>query len=101
MKKLIPPNAILIPDNATQVFEGQSLDVYQWLQKMCDGSTKTFEMLKRPDTVQIVAIKDGKIVMVDDEQPNRAACVHFPGGILDKDDVSWLAAAKRELVEET
>ncbi len=101
MKKILPPNAILIPDNATRVFEGKIFDVYQWPQKMFDGSTATFEMLKRPDTVQIVAVRDGKLVMVDDEQPNRPAQIHFPGGRVDPEDTSWLSAAQRETAEET
>ena len=101
MQKFLPKNALLIPDNATRVFEGKIFDVYQWPQKMFDGSTATFEMLKRPDTVLVVAIKDNKLVMVDDEQPNRPPQIQFPGGRVDKEDESWLAAAKRELLEET
>ncbi len=101
MKKIVPDNAILIPDNAELVFEGKIFDVYQWPQAMFDGSTATFEMLRRPDTVQVVAIKDGKLVMVNDEQPNRASQLHFPGGRADHDGESWLSAAQRELKEET
>jgi ADP-ribose pyrophosphatase len=101
LKKVLPKNAILIPDNAQCVFKGSIFEVYQWPQEMFDGTTKTFELLKRPDTVQVVAIKDGKIAMVHDEQPGRAVRVHFPGGRADETDVDWLAAAKRELLEET
>ncbi len=100
MKKTVPKNAILIPDNAERVFSGAIFDVYQWPQTMFDGSTKTFEMLKRPDTVQIIAVKEGKLVLVDDEQPGRTPRLHFPGGRADNDD-SWLSAAQREMREET
>lgn len=100
MKKLISKSAILIPDNAKIVFKGQIFDVYQWSQKMFDGTTKTFEMLKRPDTVQIIAVKDGKLALIEDQQPGRPLQIHLPGGRADNDD-SWLAAAKRELAEET
>ncbi len=101
MKKTVPTDAILIPDGADKVFQGNLFDVYQWPQTMFDGSTKTFEMLKRADTVQVIAIKDGKIVMVKDEQPGRSVRTHFPGGRADPEDDSWLEAAKREMREET
>lgn len=101
MKKTLPEGAVLIPDNADCVFKGAIFDVYQWPQKMFDGSTKTFEMLKRPDTVQSIAVKDGKIVLIEDEQPGRAVQVHIPGGRVDDGERSWLDAAKRELREET
>lgn len=102
MKKTIPKNAVLIPDNAKRVFEGSIFDVYQWPQTMFDDSQKTFEMLKRPDTVQVVAIKDGQVVVVHDEQPGReGARMHFAGGRVDEEDGDWLTAAKREMLEET
>lgn len=100
MKKTIPHHAILVPDQAQRVFKGQIFDVYQWPQAMFDGSTATFEMLKRPDTIQVIAIRDGQIVMVHDEQPNRGVELSFPGGRADE-DATWLDAAKRELLEET
>lgn len=100
MKKTISHSAILIPDKATCVFKGQIFDIYQWPQKMFDGSTRTFEMLRRPDTVQIIAIQDGKLVVIEDQQPGRPLQIHLPGGRADK-DASWLEAAQRELKEET
>jgi ADP-ribose pyrophosphatase len=100
MKKTVPLDAILVPDTATKVFSGKIFDVYQWPQALFDGSTATFEMLKRPDTMEVIAVKDGKIVMVYDEQPNRKRELSFPGGRADE-DASWLDAAKRELLEET
>lgn len=100
MKKIISPSAVLIPPEAEPVFKGQIFTFYQWPQKMFDGSVKTFEMLKRPDTVQIIAVKDGQLVVIEDEQPGRPMQVHLPGGRADDDD-DWLTAAKRELREET
>lgn len=100
MKKTLPHHAILVPDNAKRVFKGMIFDVYQWPQKMFDGTERTFEMLRRPDTVQVIAVKDGKVVIVYDEQPNRGVELSFPGGRADEDN-SWLGAAKRELLEET
>ena len=101
MKKTIPEGAILIPDNAVKTYSGVIFDVYQWPQEMFDGAKKTFEMLKRWDTLQIIAIKDGKIVIVKDEQPGRPVQTHVPGGRSDDSDTSWLAAAQREMLEET
>lgn len=101
MRKTLPVNAALLPDNATKVFSGKIFDVYQWPQAMFDGSTKTFEMLKRPDTVQIIVVQGRQILLVNDEQPGRMPTVHFPGGRADEDEDSWQQAAQRELREET
>jgi 8-oxo-dGTP pyrophosphatase MutT (NUDIX family) len=101
VKKILPDHAIVIPDHAKRVFQGIIFDVYHWEQKMYDGSLATFEMLKRPDTMQIIGIKDGQLVMVNDEQPNRTAQLHFPGGRADHQDETWLQAAQREMREET
>ncbi len=101
MKKILPENAILIPDNAESVYKGQIFDVYQWPQLMFDGTQATFELLKRPDTVQVIAIKDGKLVLVNDEQPGRSPRLHFAGGRVDDKDESWEGTAERETLEET
>ena len=101
MKKVLPPNAILIPDAAQRVFGGQLFDVYQWPQKMFDGATQTFEMLRRSDTVQILGVKDDKLVFVEEHQPARPLQLHLPGGRTDKEDASWLETAQREMREET
>jgi 8-oxo-dGTP pyrophosphatase MutT (NUDIX family) len=101
VRKILPDKAILIPENAQCVFKGQIFDVYQWPQEMFDGSTKTFEMLKRPDTAAVILVRDNEILLVDDEQPGRAPRLHLPGGRVDAEDGSWEAAAKRELREET
>lgn len=101
MQKILPPSAILVPDNAERVFKGAIFDAYQWPQKMFDDRTATFEMLKRPDTVQILLVRDGQILLVNDEQPGRSTRLHVPGGRADEEDVSWVEAAQRELREET
>lgn len=89
-----------IPPNAKRVFQGKIFDVYQWKQKMFDGSVETFEMLKRPDTVQVMAVKGDKILLARQEQPDKARFYSFFGGRADRGEKP-LAAAKRELREES
>ncbi|HUC86760.1 MAG TPA: NUDIX hydrolase [Candidatus Saccharimonadales bacterium] len=90
-----------VPDQAKRVFKGVIFDVYQWPQKLYDGSTETFEMLKRSDTALVVPVAtDGQILLVEDEQPQRGKIITFPGGRVNAGEEP-LAAAKRELMEET
>lgn len=90
-----------IPPQAKKVFKGVIFDVYQWKQKMFDGSTETFEMLKRPDTVQVIPVTHDKIMIADEEQPGGAwRGLGLFGGRVDAGEEP-LAAAKRELLEET
>ena len=100
-KRLLPPLASLVPKNATRVFKGIIYDVYQWQQEMFDGTYKTFEMLKRPSTVQVLAVKNDKIVILDQEQPGHKPFFDLPGGRHDIIGESELEATKRELLEET
>lgn len=87
MRKFIPEKVRLIPKEATKVFEGRIYDVYQWPQKLFDGSTETFEMLSRADTVKIIAlvnekelkslqnIKNEQMVMNDsDQEADNLSC---------------------------
>lgn len=100
MKKVIPDTSILIPDEAKLVFKGKHFDTYHWPQQLYDGSTTTFEMLKRRDTVQIIAVKDDKLVLIDEQQVRHAPNLHFPTGKVDPNE-EWLSAAQREMREET
>lgn len=102
MRTIIPKNAKLIPENAELVFKGKIFDVYHWPQKMYDGSVKTFERLKRPDTIKVLAIKDEKVVVLEQKQPDSdQSYFDLPGGRHDYDEEDELAAAKRETLEET
>ena len=89
-----------IPTNATRAFKGILYDVYHFEQTMFDGSTKTFEMLKRKPSVQVIPIKDGKVVMALEEQPGSKEFATFIGGGCEEEE-DPIAAAKRELLEET
>jgi len=101
MKKVIPKGAVLVPDQAKRVFEGMIFDVYQWPQKLFDGSEYTFEMLKRTDTVNAICIVDDQLLVIDDEQPHLGSRTSFPGGRVDEGDESIEASARREIQEET
>src|SRR5437868_13556711 len=89
-----------IPPEAKLVFSGILFDVYQWQQKMFDGSFETFEMLKRPDTVEIIATNGDKVYMSHQSQPNKANFYSLFGGRKEKGEEP-LECAKRELLEES
>lgn len=90
-----------IPESAKKVFTGEIFDVYQWEQEMYDGSKKTFEHLTRADTVVIIPVTgDGKIIICDQEQPDRDTYLSMISGRVDQGEEP-LEAAKRELLEET
>lgn len=101
MRTITPKNAKLVPDHATCAFKGLIFDVYHWEQEMFDGTTQTFEMLKRPDTVKVIAIKDGKIVVLKQDQPDHKNFYDLPGGRHDVASETELEAAQREMLEET
>lgn len=114
MRKFVPEKAKLIPEEAERVFKGKIYEVYQWPQKMFDGSFETFEMLRRPDTVKIIPIvtaeearrlgfeaDEPQLIATKQEQPRKDCFYDYPGGRMDEEDSDELAAAKRELLEET
>ena len=69
-ERVLPKGARLIPPEADRVFRGEIYEVHQWSQKMPDGSVKTFEMLRRPDTVMVVALDEaGDVLVIDEKQP--------------------------------
>lgn len=96
-----PQSSQPIPEHAQCVFKGVMFDTYQWQQTMYDDSIKTFEKVKRPDTVVVFPIlDDGSILLTEQEQPGRETFIDAPGGRIDEDE-GILEAAKRELLEET
>jgi len=100
MKIQRTPQRLNIPPHATRVFKGIMLDVYHWKQEMFDGTTATFEKIKRVDTVNILPItKDNKIIITHQEQPGMEPFIGSVGGRIDKGEEP-LDAAKRELLEE-
>jgi ADP-ribose pyrophosphatase len=90
-----------LPEDAKRAFKGELFEVWQWQQKMYDGTFATFETLKRPNTVQIIATVEDRIVVLDEEQPDSPeSFVSLPGGRCDEGE-DPLDSAKRELAEET
>lgn len=90
-----------IPPNAKRVFKGEIFELYQWEQKMFDGSTATFEMIKRPNTIQIIATMDGQILITREEQPDRPVREFGFYGGRGEEGEEPLDTAKRELLEES
>lgn len=100
MDRPLPPNPVLIPKDAKRVFKGEIFDVYQWEQELFDGSTATYEMLKRPDTVKVIAVDGDSIIVIEEEQPGGIFRSNsLPGGRVD-DGESVYEAVRRELKEE-
>ena len=97
----LPPNTKLHSENAEKVFKGVRFDTYQWQQKQFDGSTATFEIVKRNDTVIVIPIIDGEIALVKEQQPHwdNPGYTLVAGMVNDDEDLE--VAARRELEEET
>lgn len=89
-----------IPAHATCVFKGDIFSVYQWQQKLYDGSFHTFEMLKRPNTVKVIASHGENVFLGMEEQPNRARAYNLFGGRQEESEEP-LETVQRELLEET
>jgi ADP-ribose pyrophosphatase len=89
-----------IPKEAKLMFKGILFDTYQWNQKQFDGSVKTFEMIKRKSTVDIVCAVNNKFMVLLQEQPNRPVYWSLPGGRVEEGEEP-INTAKRELLEET
>ncbi|MGD9128985.1 MAG: NUDIX hydrolase [Candidatus Woesebacteria bacterium] len=102
MKIIRPPIKQKMPASAERVFKGVIYDVYHWQQKLYDGKFKTFEKLKKAhDGVNIIPVtQDKKIIVTYQEQPGYKAFYGLPGGVIDPGEAP-LAAAERELLEET
>ena len=91
---------IMLPVNAKLVFKGKLYDTYQWQQEMFDGTTATFEMLKRPYNGCVIPVVDNKIMVLEQVQPGKSPFISLPGGRCESGE-DPLSAAKRELLEET
>jgi len=88
-----------IPPNARRVFKGEIFEVYQWDQELFDGSKAVFERVKRPDTVAVIPVVKGKILIADEEQPDHVRGKTLICGRVEDGELP-LETAKRELLEE-
>lgn len=90
-----------VPPQAKSVFKGEIFEVFQWPQLMFDGTTATFEMIKRPSSVDVIPVTaDGQILIAEQEQPLRDTFESLFGGMIDAGELP-LQAAQRELQEES
>ncbi|MCL5008709.1 MAG: NUDIX domain-containing protein [Candidatus Marsarchaeota archaeon] len=81
------------------VFRGEIYRIYQWRQKLYDGSYATFERAERPSVVQILCIMDNSVLLAKEEQPEMKLSINMFGGVIEEGEHP-LEAAKRELLEE-
>jgi len=88
-----------IPSGAKKMFSGVIFDVYHWEQEMFDKSIETFEMLKRPNTVQVIATQGNGILYTKESQPTLMNFHGLLGGRVDPGETPQ-EAASRELLEE-
>ena len=88
-----------IPPQAKLVFKGIIFDVYQWEQEMYDGSYETFEMLKRANTLQVIATQGENVLIAYEEQPTKGPSYTLLGGRQNEGEEP-IDAAKREMKEE-
>ena len=88
-------------EGAKIMAQGNFFKIWQWPQKLYDGSEVTFESVSRADTVTVLALTaDKKVIMTKQTQPGFQEFLSLPGGIIDAGE-SVLKASKRELLEET
>lgn len=88
-----------LPPQAKKVFQGKIFSVHHWEQKMYDGTTATFEMLKRPGTIQIIPTAGKDVYLSYEEQPTKPLTYTLLGGRQEPNEEP-LVTAKRELLEE-
>ncbi len=92
-----------LPPHAKRVFQGIIYDTYQWEQELFDGSTATFEMLKRVNSIRVLATQGNNIIIAKEQQSGvkTKEFYGFFGGRQDKENETPEECALRELKEET
>jgi ADP-ribose pyrophosphatase len=83
------------------VFQGKFISLQVDTVKLPNGDTATREIVKHPGAVAVLAVKDNKMIVVEQyRKPIEKSLIEVPAGKLEQDEEP-LAAARRELEEET
>ena len=89
-----------VRDSATEYETGWYDGGYDLVEQP-DGTTKRYYWAELPDAVIVVAIDGDEVLFVEQYRPTvRRECLELPAGIVE-DGESYVAAAERELEEET
>ncbi|SIQ32377.1 ADP-ribose pyrophosphatase [Paenibacillus macquariensis] len=83
------------------IFEGRIISLQVDTVRLPDGKTATREVVRHPGAVAVLALRDGKMLVVDQfRQPMGRCEIEIPAGKLEPGEDPY-AAAVRELEEET
>ncbi len=83
------------------VFSGKVISLQIDTVELPDGTQATREIVRHPGAVAVLAVKDGRLLLVDQYRQAMARCeLEIPAGKLEKGE-NPLEAARRELQEET
>ncbi|MNW45367.1 ADP-ribose pyrophosphatase [compost metagenome] len=83
------------------IFAGKVISLQVDTVELPDGSTGKREIVKHPGAVAVVAIRDGRLLLVDQFRQAMGRCeLEIPAGKLEKGE-DPMEAARRELQEET
>lgn len=84
------------------IFQGKIISLQVDTVELPNGSEATREIVRHPGGVSVLAIKDGKMLVVEQyRKPLGKSQVEIPAGKLDKEGEDPMEAARRELEEET
>lgn len=83
------------------IFKGKVISLQVDTVQLPDGNQATREVVKHPGAVSVLAVHDGRLLLVDQfRQPMGRCELEIPAGKLEKGE-DPMEAAKRELQEET
>ncbi len=89
-----------IPAHAKKVFSGILYDVYHWEQRLPGNRYKTYEGVRKLDTVVIFASVGNKVLLAKEKRVGVPMEIGVLGGHIERGEKP-LHAAKRELLEES
>ncbi|PQP87836.1 NUDIX domain-containing protein, partial [Paenibacillus sp. AR247] len=83
------------------IFQGKVVSLQIDKVRLPDGKTASREIIRHPGAVAVLAIKDDRMILVDQYRQAMGRCeLEIPAGKLEPGE-DPMEAAKRELVEET